>query len=148
MNRRHEARARDYVFGALAVAFGFGALLHLAALVRPAIDPESPPWRHALFVAINLVCVAGFRSRPWYFLPAYVALAVQQGTTHGASVVEHAQRGEIAWSDVAVMLVFGLGIGTLGWEQIERRRAAAERRATRGAGSEGAGGPVSGPPEE
>lgn len=125
---------RGYVFAALGAAFGAGAIIHLVALLDPSFAPDASPARHALFLGINLVCVAGFRWRPWYFLPALTILAVQQGTTHGVSVVEHARRGAIAWSDLAVMLVFAVGIGALAWERIEdiqaRRRGARDRAPT------------------
>jgi len=117
---RPRARWTDWVAYALAAAFLFGAVMHGRALVQPPAAPDSPPWRHALFLALNLVCVAGFLRRPWYFLPAFVVLAIQQGSTHGVDAVQAAARGVFAGDDIAVMATFVLGIGLLVLEATRR----------------------------
>ena len=44
---------------------------------------KSPPWRHAIFVAINLICIYGFIKRPKYFFYFLLALLIQQCYSHG-----------------------------------------------------------------
>lgn len=121
---RARRRWRAVVAYLLAGAFVLGAVMHVRALVTSGVDPESPPWRHAVFIALNLACVAGFVARPWYFLPGFVLLAIQQASTHGVSVVRAAARGELAGEDVAVMATFVVGIGLLTLDAMDRRKSA------------------------
>lgn len=101
--------------------------MHVRALIDPAADPDSPAWRHGLFVGINLIAVAGFILRPWFFLPALVVLAIQQGSSHGVRAVEAASHGAIAWADWAVIATFLVGITALTWDLVTRRRRSTAR---------------------
>ena len=96
-------RAERSGFGALAVVFAGVAAFHGVALVRPDIAPPSPPWRHALFAAINTVVAIGMVARPRGFVFAFAALTVQQLVSHGSAAWS-------AWAeerrvDVASLLV-------------------------------------------
>ena len=73
-----------WIFALLAAGFAVGAVYHLAALADPALDPSSPPWRHGLFVAINLLCMAGMLRRPRGFALLFALLTAQQVFSHGA----------------------------------------------------------------
>lgn len=115
-------RGRRALFYGLAGAFVFGAAMHVRALADHAVDPSSPAWRHGLFVGINLVAAIGFVWRPWFFLPALLVLAVQQGSTHGVAAVDAATRGAIAWADWAVVATFLVAIAALVWDLLTRRR--------------------------
>jgi hypothetical protein len=77
--------AKKVGFGAVAVAFAAAAVFHAAALVRPAIAPPSPPWRHTLFVAINVAAAFGVVLRPRWFVVPFAVLTVQQLVSHGAA---------------------------------------------------------------
>jgi hypothetical protein len=112
----------DIVFVLLAMSFLVGAAIHVAALVRPTIDPASPPWRHGLFVGLNLLGAAGFLKRPWYFLPAFLVLAVQQGTTHGVRAVRALTVGKFEVGDSTVVVVFLLGIAMLIRDAVQRAK--------------------------
>lgn len=70
----------------LVAASGFvvGAAFHGAAIARGGPDPGSSPARHAAFVAINLLCAAGFVWRPRGFTALFAALTAQQLASHGA----------------------------------------------------------------
>ena len=91
------------VFGLLAIAFALGAVFHAAALVSPSLAPDSPAWRHALFVAINLGAAAGMLTRPRLFVPAFAVLCGQQLASHG----EAAYR---AWVDLHRIDVASLAV--------------------------------------
>lgn len=122
VDRGQQSLGRRLLFYGLAAAFVFGAAMHVRALVDPSADPESPAWRHGLFVAIDLAAVAGFLLRPWFFLPALLVLALQQGSTHGARAVDAATRGEMAWADWAVIATFVVGVAALSWDLATRGR--------------------------
>jgi hypothetical protein len=79
----------------LALGFGAGALFHLVSLGWPGIGSFSPPWRHGLFVVVNLF-FAGATLRPprWLVVPAAV-LVGQQGYGHGADLLRAAAAGQL-----------------------------------------------------
>ena len=85
---------RKRLFQLISLAFAIAAAWHLVALIVP-IDPSSPAWRHALFVAINLALVAGMLRRPRWFAIAFGALVLQQSWSHGRSLVAHARAGNL-----------------------------------------------------
>jgi hypothetical protein len=73
------------IFRLCALGFLAGAAYHISALVAPGapwLEP-SPPWRHALFVAVNLAGAAGFWTRPRWLVFPVAALAAQQVVSHG-----------------------------------------------------------------
>jgi len=80
------------VFLSIAAFFAAGAVFHLAALVRPAVADPSPPWRHALFVLVNVAVALGMRWRPRGFALGFALLAAQQLWSHGVT-------GALAWRD-------------------------------------------------
>jgi len=99
-------RPQRWEFVALSAAFVFTACFHVAAAIRPSIDPEAPAWRHLLFVGINLACVAGLLLRPLMFIPPFALLTAQQLWTHGCHIGrmyrnEHA----IDYPSIAVVIV-------------------------------------------
>lgn len=94
------------VFLALSAAFAFTAAFHVAAAIRPAIDPEAPTWRHLLFVGINLACIAGLLRRPLVFLPFFGLLTVQQVASHGSHALRMwRDQGSIDFPSIAVVIV-------------------------------------------
>jgi hypothetical protein len=90
---------------ALALGFAAGALFHLASLVRPDLGSPSPPWRHAIFVAVNLF-FGGAMLRPprWLVVPAAVLVA-QQGYGHGADLLAAARVGRLDVQSAVTLLV-------------------------------------------
>ena len=91
------------VFGLLAIVFAFGALFHAAALITPSLAPDSPAWRHALFVVINVGAAAGMLTRPRLFVPAFAVLCGQQLASHGEAACR-------AWVDVHRIDVASLAV--------------------------------------
>lgn len=88
-----------YVFASF---FAITAVFHAVGIVV-AVN-EASPLRHALFLAINAVCVWGFcvRERPRWFAWAFVALTLQQLWSHGSDVV--ARWPDVSAVDVGVVL--------------------------------------------
>jgi hypothetical protein len=71
---------------------------------------NSPVWRHALFVVIDLFCVYGFLKRPRYFIYLYSILIIQQYYSHGQHLInlwnlEH----KIHWISLAVLVLIPIG---------------------------------------
>ncbi len=70
--------------------FAAGALFHVATLLDPSLGEPSPPWRHALFVAINALYATLFALRPRWLAWAYAPLAAQQLLSHGSELAHSA----------------------------------------------------------
>ena len=100
-----------WIFGA---GFGLGALFHLAALIDPTFGEPSPPWRHLLFLAINLVAAVGMVRRPRGFVIAFAALCAQQIFSHGTALLtiwRSAHR--IDWASVVVLTLMPVALALL-----------------------------------
>lgn len=79
------------------------ACYHAAGLLLPV--NESPLWRHALFVGIDLACAVGFLYRPSWFLLLFAGLTVQQCAGHGAAFFRNLEEeGKVQWLDAAVVI--------------------------------------------
>jgi len=99
-----QPRALRITFAVIAAFFAVAAAFHAAALVRPELAPPSPPWRHALFVAINAALGAGVLLRPRGFAVAFGLVTAQQLYSHGAyalSVWQH--EGRVDWASALVL---------------------------------------------
>jgi hypothetical protein len=72
--------------------------------VRPDLAEPSPPWRHAVFAAVNLSAAAGALFRPRGFVLAFALLTAQQLYSHGtyAADVWRDER-RIDWASVVVL---------------------------------------------
>jgi hypothetical protein len=72
---------------------------------------NSPVWRHALFVAVDLFCIYGFLKRPRYFLYFYYVLIVQQYYSHGLHLI-HSWNLEhrIHWISLGVVVLMPIGL--------------------------------------
>src|SRR5215467_12600686 len=91
--------------GAFALGFVCAAVFHALALVRPDLAEPSPPWRHALFVGVNLAVAAGFLWRPRGFKVVFALLCAQQLYGHGTyalGVWRDSHR--IDWASIVVLV--------------------------------------------
>ncbi|HVY25806.1 MAG TPA: hypothetical protein VHB79_04615 [Polyangiaceae bacterium] len=78
------ARGDRRFWGVVSASFALGALFHGYASI---VGDSSPPWRHALFVAINLGAAWGcWRKPPWFIWP-FALLLLQQLYSHGRDFV-------------------------------------------------------------
>lgn len=91
----------------MACALGFlaGAAYHVAGLVRPEVAEPAPPWRHTLFVGINVAAGVGMLLRPPFFVWLFGVLTIQQlfsHATYGWGV--WTGEGRIDWASVIVVI--------------------------------------------
>jgi hypothetical protein len=112
----------DIPFYVLAFFFACGAVFHIAAILQPNLDIESPAWRHGLFVGINIACVVGFLKRPLFFLPLFCVLVVQQVSSHGRLAL-HAWQSERAFDvkSIGVILVMPITVVFLVADALRKR---------------------------
>lgn len=82
-------------------AFLAAAGLHLVEALRAAPDDPSPPWRHALFVVVNLGVASGLLWRWRGFLILFALLSAQQLWSHGAQALA---AGTFSARDLGVLL--------------------------------------------
>ena len=100
------------------VLFGLFALLSLGAAAYHLVGlfhmvNDSPFWRNALFVVVDVFCAYGFRRRPRWFVWFFGALAVQQCYGHGGSLVRAHMEGHIPWLDIGVVLFMAIALAAL-----------------------------------
>lgn len=88
-----------------AAPFLAAAAYHLTGLLRPGWTEPAPPWRHALFVAVNALAAAALWRWRRAWLPAFAALAAQQLWSHGRyGLAVWRLESRIDWASVAVLL--------------------------------------------
>lgn len=91
--------------------FKFGAFLSSIAAIYHFIGifypiSSAPPYRHALFVLVNLFCTYGFLKRPKLFVVFFSFLFVQQLYSHGGSLIqEWTASGSIDKIDLLVVIL-------------------------------------------
>jgi hypothetical protein len=89
----------------IAAAFVVAAGVHVVALVRTDAHDGSPPWRHALFAAIDLAVAAGVARRPRAFWVAFAALTLQQLHSHGGEALRSWRDAErVDWASIVVVV--------------------------------------------
>ncbi len=70
---------------------------------------DAPPYRHFVFVLINLFCIYGFYKRPKYFVFLFFLLVINQLDTHGGSLLrDWGDKGIINWIDLFVVILVPL----------------------------------------
>ena len=100
------AASRQRLFMAFAVLFIGAALFHAVHVFVPEAGPASPPWRHALFVIINLVVAACLLSRPRVFVGAFAILTLQQMYGHGSMALDAWQtQRQVDWMSLGIVVL-------------------------------------------
>ena len=88
-----------------AVLFMGAAAYHVLGLVRPDLAVPSPPWRHALFVAINAGLAAALVARVRGLVFIILALTLQQIYSHGTYAWQvWVTERRLDWASVVVLL--------------------------------------------
>ena len=93
------------------IAFAFIAFLALLYHVKGIFYPttSTPAWRHAIFVAVNIVCIYGCLKRPHWFVWFIAVLTIQQWYSHGSYAVEvWKTQHQIHWISVADIVLLPL----------------------------------------
>lgn len=97
------------MFGVFAALILLAAVYHVIGLFLPQISPMTPPWRHALFVGINLAMAWLMLRRPPWFWALFALLTVQQLYGHGGKLLGHWRAaGQIEW--ISMLVVIGMPI--------------------------------------
>jgi hypothetical protein len=104
---RVQSKYLRIIFWFYAVLNTLVACYHLVGIFYPI--NSSPPWRHGLFVIINLFCVYGFLNRPRFFVYFFFLLFLQQLYSHGGNAVAvWIQHRIVSWMDLCVVFFIGL----------------------------------------
>jgi hypothetical protein len=93
-------RTAFWFWSIVSASFVVGALFHLYYLF--AAD-TSPPWRNALFAAINLGVAWGCWRQPRWFIWAFGLLLLQQLYSHGSDFAQ-AWPERIDWRSLLVLV--------------------------------------------
>jgi hypothetical protein len=104
------------IFILYAVVIFFVMLYHFKGIFYPSAN--TPAWRHALFVLINLICLYGLLKRPGWFIWFIAILTIQQWYSHGSYAI-HLWRTQhiIHWISVADILLLPILIILLGTDK-------------------------------
>jgi hypothetical protein len=76
-------RVPNWLFWLFASFMGIAAAYHFVGIFGNL--NEDPPWRHALFVILDLGFAYGLLVRPPYFSWLFLAFLIQQYYTHGGN---------------------------------------------------------------
>ncbi len=114
------------VFVVIAIGLAAAGIFHVVALAVPAIAEPSPPWRHALFAAINFAFALGMVKRPRGFVFAFAALTAQQLYSHVAQGLDVWRReARVDWASALVVIAMPIVLMLL----VRDSRASARRSA-------------------
>lgn len=95
---------RDRLFWTFASFWGIAAAYHFVGIFGKV--NEDPPWRHTLFVGIDLLFAYGLLKRPRYFSSLFLLLMVQQYYTHGAKLLNKWEKqARVDWASLGVLVV-------------------------------------------
>ena len=80
------------------------AIFHAVAIFVPTVSEPSPPWRHGVFVLVNLFFAWAFLTRArWLPLP-FGALCIQQAWSHGSAFLAARAVGHTDLQSLAVLV--------------------------------------------
>lgn len=101
------AKRHETSFRLISAALLLAAAYHIGAILVPSLNISSPPWRHAMFVALNVFGAIFVLRRPPWFVFLFGAVTVQQLYSHG----ERAWRwwfsqGRVDW--ISLIVIIGL----------------------------------------
>jgi hypothetical protein len=84
----HAGRAsNETLFRIFAALIAGAAVYHVVGLFVPALSPQTPAWRHGLFVGINAVAAWLMLRRPPWFWALFGLLTLQQIYGHGGKIL-------------------------------------------------------------
>lgn len=91
------------LFTAFALLAFAAMVYHIAGTIKP--FDSTPAWCHALFVAINIICMYGLLKRPAWFIWFWTALTFQQLYSHGSHFAELLSENKFIWIDFGVLIL-------------------------------------------
>jgi hypothetical protein len=116
------------IFPLIAVAAALAALWHMAGILGLNHHTRFPPWRHAIFVAVDLGAAWYLLHRPRWGLPLFILLAVQQSISHGSSLFRHWRAGQPDWMSLVVLAIIYATLGLLMVDNRYRTASVGSRR--------------------
>ena len=97
-------RVPDWTFRVFASFLVVAAAYHLLGIFVKIND--DPPWRHALFVGVDLLFAYGLLKRPPYFSWLFLLFLGQQYFTHGGKLLRRwEQQGTVDWISLVVLVL-------------------------------------------
>ena len=103
------SKTRKILFIVFAVFTGVAALYHFVGIFYK-VD-ESPVWRHAIFVFVNIICIYEFLRTPKYFIFFLSILLVQQYYSHGIYMVNMwMEQKRIHWTSLFDLIILTLAL--------------------------------------
>lgn len=117
-------RESNRLFVVFASFLGVAAAYHFIGMFGKVNN--DPPWRHALFVGIDLLFAYGLLRRPPYFSWLFLAFLVQQYYTHGGKLLHRwEQQRTVDWISLVVLVTLPVVFFSLRKEAKGKREAAA-----------------------
>jgi hypothetical protein len=99
------ATPNETLFRIFAALIAGAAVYHVVGLFVPALSPQTPAWRHGLFVAINAVAAWLMLRRPPWFWVLFGLLTLQQLYGHGSKIMSvWRDEGQIEWISLATVI--------------------------------------------
>lgn len=113
-------RTQKVVVLVYTILFIVVAVYHLVGIFIPIND--SPVWRHALFIVINLYCVYGLHHISKFFVAFFGIFTIQQSYSHGTSILQYCKEGRIDYLSIGVIVLSGLLLYLMITNKIEASR--------------------------
>lgn len=115
-------RARKGLFRIFATLWGIAAIYHLIGIFYKVND--APPWRHAVFVCMDLFFAYGLLKRPKYFVFLFFVFLVQQYYTHGSRLLNMwIEEVKVDWISLLVLVVLPIAFVYLITDARAKRKA-------------------------
>ena len=94
----------SFIFYSFAIISFIAMLYHVKGIFQP--TTLTPAWRHAIFVAINIISIYGLIKRPNWFIIFIALLTVQQWYSHGSYAIDLWQKeNKIHWISIADIIL-------------------------------------------
>jgi uncharacterized membrane protein len=114
---------RDLCFRILAIGAVLAAGYHAAGLAGLLANSQAPAWRHALFIAIDLVLAWYLLRRPLWMFPLFVLLFIQQAVSHGRHAIDlYRSRHVIDYISLVDLAALSIGLVLLTLDARNRLR--------------------------
>jgi hypothetical protein len=114
--------SREALFRIFAVLFAGAAVYHAVAFFAPASGIGGAHWRHALFIAIDVLCAGFILRRPRWFVWAFGLLTLDTLWSHGSHALKLWRvDGRLDWLSFAVLVVVPWALALLIRDTLDRR---------------------------
>lgn len=109
---RNKMRNTSFLWQFLALCCLVAGIYHFVGIFYKVNQP--PPWRHAIFVVVNIYCIYGLLKRPFHFVYFLAILGVHQYYVHGSMIINQWEKSHtIHWLSVGVLVFFPIAVALL-----------------------------------